>query len=213
MGKPRHRAVRWAAFHCLVVGSPHTKPCRRELRILQKLVLCCAYELARTWECVFQKTYLEGLLYCSRIKVNENDTALVKHVSYLIYSVCQAPVQEQTPSAPHFWDTMLCDVRLSLLGEFLSGFHLQEIWNPAVPMGFMISLLCLWKRDGIDMFSKGNSLISGYGIHNSTGYRYTYTLHLSLSLWLVSGKATCVRTVRSDSLSLWEFGNWKQVLA
>lgn len=87
--------------------------------------------------------FLEGPLYCSRVKVNESDTTLGKHIPYLIYSLCRTSVQEQTLSAPHFGDTMPCDVRLSLLGEPLCGFHLQEIWNPAEPTGFVISLLCL----------------------------------------------------------------------
>lgn len=87
--------------------------------------------------------FLEGPLYCSRVKVNESDTTLGKHIPYLIYSLCRTSVQEQTLSAPHFGDTMPCDVRLSLLGEPLYGFHLQEIWNPAEPTGFVISLLCL----------------------------------------------------------------------
>lgn len=65
-------------------------------------------ELARTYECVFQKECLEGLLYWSRTELNANDTTLVKGVSYLIYSLWQAPVQEQTLSAPHL--EMQCSV-------------------------------------------------------------------------------------------------------
>lgn len=96
------------------MGSLHTKPCSRVLSIvLQKCTLCCPYELARTYECVFPKVCLKGLLYCSRTEVNANDTTLVKGVSYLICSLCQAPVQEQTLSVPNL--EMQCSVMWGFL--------------------------------------------------------------------------------------------------
>lgn len=89
------------------------------------------------------------------------------------------------------------------------GFISRRFETPQNPWGLW-SLCCAFEGGTESIcFQKGNSLLSGYDIHSSIRYRYTHTLHLIPSLWLVSDKATCIRTVHSDFLSLWEFRNWK----
>lgn len=132
VGKSRHRAVRWDAFHSSEVGSP-------DIKVLHKVqipvyfpvkisLLLCASELARTCECAFQKTDLKKFLYCSRIKVNENNITLVKSISYLIHLLslpCTNPRENIFSSRFWGYNALWCKALSS--GELLYGIHLQEI--------------------------------------------------------------------------------------
>lgn len=141
-------------------------------------LLHCAPQLARTSECAFQKTDLEELLYCSRIKVNENYMTLVKPIFYLLPLPCLNPI---TPSSPHFGDTMLWGIQLSLLEISSMDYTCRRFENPQNLWGLW-SFCCVFAGEMESIyFQKSYSLLSGYGIRSSTGWKMTLCISLPLS--------------------------------
>lgn len=173
-GKAKTQSREVSCLSLLRSGVPTRQAVHHDIEYfpVKMSLLHCACELSRICECVFLRTDLEELLYCSRIKMNENDMTFVKPISYLIYLLSLPCLNPRTNIfSSLFWgyNALWCKALslgrvplwISPAGDLKTHRTFGAYGLSAVFEGGMESIC----------FQSNNSLLSGYGMHSSIGYR------------------------------------------